>query len=167
MVQVRSLSLSRSTNPLSLSRSFSLSLSLGTAGSACVLLRCSAKHCCRARSLSQSESACENLSFWLAVEDFKKLDETDPTRWNDAAKLVSEFINVDAPRQVNISGKARAVVEKAFEEKKIEQTTFDQAQKTIFGLIKRDNFPRYVNSDEFSAMLAQVGAYNNISIMKA
>ena len=114
-------------------------------------------HAARAR---QGESSGENIAFWQKVEDFKKLDETDPTRWNMASEIMSEYINEDATSAVNISGKARSAVKKALDEKTLDQTTFDQAQKMIVSVMKRDGFPRYITTHNFSAFLSTIGAYN-------
>ena len=73
--------------------------------------------------------------------------------------MFEEYIITTAPRMVNISAKVRKAVEKSFEEGDVQLDVFDRAQKAIENVMKRDNYPRFVRSDAFAALLEAIGGY--------
>lgn len=53
------------------------------------------------REFLKSEYSEENILFWLACEEYKKI-KTVPEMISSANRIYSEFVQTEAPRQVNI-----------------------------------------------------------------
>lgn len=52
------------------------------------------------REFLKSEYSEENILFWLACEEYKKI-KTDPEMISSANRIYSEFVQTEAPRQVS------------------------------------------------------------------
>ena len=115
--------------------------------------------CAALRRFLEAENADENLAFWLAVEEYRGLEDSDPMKWRRADEIFAEFVITTAPHCVNISAKCRQAVEKSFADKEVSGAVFDRAQKAIELLIKRDNFPRFLKSGSFTEFLIALGAF--------
>lgn len=63
------------------------------------------------REFLRSEYSEENILFWLACEEFKKI-KTVPEMISSANRIYSEFVQTEAPRQVP----ARCEQDEAFKE---------------------------------------------------
>ncbi|XP_006634999.2 regulator of G-protein signaling 5-like isoform X1 [Lepisosteus oculatus] len=85
----------------------------------------------------------ENIAFYLACEDYKipkstsKLDAM-------AKKIYEEFIESDAPREVNIDHETRNITK--FNLVKPSISCFDLAQNKIYTLMEKDSYPRFLRS---------------------
>ncbi|XP_008293753.1 regulator of G-protein signaling 21-like [Stegastes partitus] len=94
----------------------------------------------------------ENLLFWLACEDYKKT--TSVTEMTVAAKRIyAEFVQVDAPRQINIDCVTREEISENISQPG--PNCFDRAQKLIYGLMENDCYPRFLKSEIYQAHLEQ------------
>ncbi|TSS97516.1 Regulator of G-protein signaling 21 [Bagarius yarrelli] len=98
----------------------------------------------------KSEYSEENILFWLACEEYKKIScRTEMTC--EANRIYSEFVQTEAPRQINIDCKTRATITKNISEPDL--STFDMAQALIYRLMTRDSYPRFLKSDLYQALL--------------
>nr|XP_033817502.1 regulator of G-protein signaling 21 [Geotrypetes seraphini] len=101
------------------------------------------------RTFLKSEFSEENLEFWLACEDYKKT-RSSTKMISKARKIYSEFIENEAPKEINIDFKTRDAISK-----NISQPTpacFDEAQKIILRLMAKDSFPRFLRSDAYKEL---------------
>ncbi|XP_039204905.1 regulator of G-protein signaling 5 [Crotalus tigris] len=102
------------------------------------------------RTFLQSEFSEENIEFWIACEHYKKTKL--PTKMTEKAKKIyEEFIQSDAPKEVNIDHFTKSVTMKNLVEPSI--STFDLAQKRIFMLMEKDSLPRFVRSNLYGELV--------------
>ncbi|XP_069792399.1 regulator of G-protein signaling 8-like isoform X2 [Narcine bancroftii] len=104
------------------------------------------------RAFLRSEYSDENIEFWLACEDYKKTKS--PTKMaSKARKIYSEFIDVQAPREVNIDFQTRELTRKNLLEP--DHACFNDAQKRVYSLMERDSYPRFLRSKIYLDVLNQ------------
>ncbi|XP_030646993.1 regulator of G-protein signaling 21-like [Chanos chanos] len=94
----------------------------------------------------------ENILFWLACEEYKKIPSS-PERISAASKIYSEFVQVDAPKQINIDSETRKII--AANISTPDLNSFDKAQTLIYNLMARDSYPRFLKSEIYQAILKQ------------
>lgn len=92
----------------------------------------------------RSEFSEENIEFWIACEEYKKI-KLPVKRVEQAKKIYEEFIQSDAPKEVNIDHFTKSVTMKNLVEPSV--STFDLAQERIFALMEKDSLPRFVRSN--------------------
>ncbi|XP_075616453.1 regulator of G-protein signaling 8 isoform X1 [Balearica regulorum gibbericeps] len=91
------------------------------------------------RAFLKTEFSEENLEFWLACEDFKKTRSAAKLA-SKAQRIFEEFIDVQAPREVNIDFQTRELTRRNMQEPSL--TCFDQAQGKVHSLMEKDSYPR-------------------------
>uniref|UniRef100_A0A8C6VDE2 RGS domain-containing protein n=1 Tax=Naja naja TaxID=35670 RepID=A0A8C6VDE2_NAJNA len=91
----------------------------------------------------KSEFSEENLDFWLACEDYRKLRGCDKLQ-ESAKKIFDQYITIQAPKEVNLDSQTRDVTNRNI--LLPTRSCFDQAQKRIFGLMEKDSYPRFLRS---------------------
>ncbi|XP_067892603.1 regulator of G-protein signaling 8-like [Heterodontus francisci] len=104
------------------------------------------------RAFLRSEYSEENIEFWLACEDYKKT-KSPAKLTSKAKKIYSEFIDVQAPKEVNIDFQTRELTKKNLLEPA--HTCFNDAQKRIYSLMERDSYPRFLRSKVYLDVLNQ------------
>ncbi|XP_056379272.1 regulator of G-protein signaling 5 isoform X2 [Hyla sarda] len=92
----------------------------------------------------------ENIEFWMACEEYKKIKSPNKMAAK-AKKIYEEFIQTDAPREVNIDHFTRAVTTKNLVEPS--SSSFDLAQKKIFALMEKDTLPRFIRSEFYQELV--------------
>ncbi|XP_048353785.1 uncharacterized protein LOC125433326 [Sphaerodactylus townsendi] len=104
------------------------------------------------REFLKSEFSDENIDFWLACEDYKK---TQSDHLHDKAeKIYKEFVQSDAIKQINIDFYTRkTTVQKA---QNPTTSSFDEAQKSVYVLMEKDSYPRFLKSSFYLNQLNQV-----------
>ncbi|XP_072368982.1 regulator of G-protein signaling 5-like [Scyliorhinus torazame] len=85
----------------------------------------------------------ENIEFWLACENYKKI-KTPAKLAPEAKKIYSQFIKVEAPKEINIDFTTRELINKSIREPS--PSSFDVAQKLIYSLMAKDCYPRFLRS---------------------
>lgn len=99
----------------------------------------------RFREFLKKEFSEENVLFWLACEDFKRMQ--DKTQMQEKAKeIYMTFLSSKASSQVNVEGQSR-LNEKILEEP--HPLMFQKLQDQIFNLMKYDSYSRFLKSDLF------------------
>ncbi|KAM6165717.1 regulator of G-protein signaling 16 [Erethizon dorsatum] len=103
----------------------------------------------------KTEFSEENLEFWLACEEFKKI--------RSAAKLASrahcifdEFIRSEAPKEVNIDHETRELTRTNLQA--ATAMCFDVAQGKTRTLMEKDSYPRFLKSPAYRDLAAQASA---------
>ncbi|XP_039202267.1 regulator of G-protein signaling 8-like isoform X2 [Crotalus tigris] len=91
----------------------------------------------------KSEFSEENLDFWMACEDYRKLRGCDKLQ-DSAKKIFDQYITIQAPKEVNLDSQTRDVTNRNI--LLPTRSCFDQAQKRIFGLMEKDSYPRFLRS---------------------
>ncbi|KAJ8390444.1 hypothetical protein AAFF_G00103790 [Aldrovandia affinis] len=102
------------------------------------------------REFLKTEYSEENILFWLACEEYKKIKSTDEMVAT-ANKIYSEFVEVESPKQINIDCGTRENITKNISQPNLE--SFDKAQILIYRLMARDCYPRFLKSDIYQALL--------------
>lgn len=90
----------------------------------------------------RSEFSEENLEFWLACEEYRVSPlNLQKTR---ACSIYSQFINPDAPQEVNLDAETREALLSVMDSPCAD--TFNKAQQRIYSLMAKDSFPRFLRS---------------------
>ncbi|KAK2911626.1 hypothetical protein Q8A67_003759 [Cirrhinus molitorella] len=104
------------------------------------------------RSFLQTEFSEENLDFWLACEDFKRIKSLSKMATR-AKKIFTEYISIQSCKEVNLDSYTREHIKENMEN--ICADCFDLAQSRIFGLMERDSYPRFLRSDIYLELTNQ------------
>lgn len=90
----------------------------------------------------RSEFSEENLKFWEACEEYKR---SPASQLQGRAKLIyQQFIEADAPNEVNLDAATRDLTKQNMEEAC--PTCFDEAQRMIHILMEKDSYRRFLSS---------------------
>ncbi|KAG1931920.1 regulator of G-protein signaling [Pimephales promelas] len=101
----------------------------------------------------KSEYSEENILFWLACEEYKKITSV-PEMISMANQIYTEFVQTESPRQINIDHVTRDLIKQNVQAPT--RVCFDEAQKIVFGLMERDSYPRFLRSDMYRSLLESV-----------
>ncbi|KAM4721167.1 regulator of G-protein signaling 8 [Rhinophrynus dorsalis] len=103
------------------------------------------------RAFLQSEFSEENLEFWVACEDYRKTRSVNklPAK---AHHIFQEFIEVQAPREVNIDYPTREMTKRNLQHPTL--SCFDLAQLRVRSLMERDSYPRFLRSKIYNDLLS-------------
>ncbi|XP_038650828.1 regulator of G-protein signaling 8-like isoform X1 [Scyliorhinus canicula] len=104
------------------------------------------------RAFLRSEYSEENIEFWLTCEDYKKT-KSPAKLASKAKKIYSEYIDVQAPKEVNLDFQTRELTRKNLLEPT--HSCFNDAQKRIHSLMERDSYPRFLRSKIYLDVLNQ------------
>ncbi|XP_019357563.1 PREDICTED: regulator of G-protein signaling 1 [Gavialis gangeticus] len=106
------------------------------------------------REFLKSEFSEENMEFWLACEEYKKT-KSDHLH-GKAERIYEEFVQSNAVKQINIDYRTRETTAKKAQDPTL--TSFDEAQKTVYILMERDSYPRFLKSKAYLSLLNQLQA---------
>ncbi|XP_037105478.1 regulator of G-protein signaling 8-like isoform X1 [Syngnathus acus] len=95
------------------------------------------------RTFLKSEFSDENIEFWMACEDYKKI-KSSTKLLSKANKIFKEFIDVEAPREVNMDHQTREKTRQSLEEPY--PGSLNEAQALIYSLMEKDSYPRFLKS---------------------
>ncbi|KAI5127374.1 regulator of G-protein signaling 5 [Manis pentadactyla] len=102
------------------------------------------------KSFLKSEFSEENLEFWIACEEYKRIKS--PAKMAEMAKKIyEEFIQTEAPKEVNIDHFTKDITMKNLVEPSL--SSFDVAQKRIRALMEKDSLPRFVRSEFYEELI--------------
>lgn len=102
----------------------------------------------------RTEFSEENIEFWLACEDFKTTESSTKLQ-TKAKQIYAVFIDKEAPKEINIDHSTKATIEKNVLQPT--RSCFDAAQDKIYSLMKRDCYPRFLNSDIYLSLTKRRG----------
>lgn len=102
------------------------------------------------RCFLRSEFSEENIEFWMACEDYKKIK--NPVKMaSKAKKIYEDFIQYDGPKEVNIDHHTKGVTLRNLVD--ISPSTFELAQNKIYALMENDSFARFLRSELYQGLL--------------
>ncbi|XP_077309244.1 regulator of G-protein signaling 8 isoform X3 [Lithobates pipiens] len=103
------------------------------------------------RTFLQTEFSEENLEFWMACEEYRKTRSVNklPAK---ARHIFQEFIDVQAPREVNIDYPTRELTKRNLQHPSL--SCFDLAQLRVRSLMERDSYPRFLRSQIYNDLLS-------------
>uniref|UniRef100_A0A8C3JN41 Regulator of G-protein signaling 3 n=1 Tax=Calidris pygmaea TaxID=425635 RepID=A0A8C3JN41_9CHAR len=134
------------------------------------------------RAFLRTEFSEENLEFWLACEEFKKI-KSQSKMVSKAKKIFAEYIAIQSCKevragppagvglrgtvaargaahqpwslcpQVNLDSYTREHTKENLQN--ITRSCFDLAQKRIYGLMEKDSYPRFLRSDLYLDIINQ------------
>jgi len=98
----------------------------------------------------KSEFSEENIQFWKACRQYK--EEVPPEKLKEEAEAIFEkYISQSAPKLVNIDYQTtKEIMEKM---KSPSRETFQQAQHSIYLLMARDSYVRFIKSEKFQSAI--------------
>lgn len=98
----------------------------------------------------KNEFSEENIEFWIACEDFKKIK--DPQQIALTAKAIFEkFIQNDAPQEVNLDFHTKEGISQSIVQPTLH--SFDAAQSRVYQLMEQDSYTRFLKSDIYLSLL--------------
>nr|XP_061786762.1 regulator of G-protein signaling 21-like isoform X1 [Nerophis lumbriciformis] len=102
----------------------------------------------------RTEFSEENLDFWLACEEYHTL-HSDKKLLSKAKHIYALFIESDAPKEVNIDYKTKVAIQEELAEPT--RTCFQAAQLKVYSLMKKDSYPRFLQSDMYLGLARKKG----------
>ncbi|KAL4635039.1 regulator of G-protein signaling 5-like [Arapaima gigas] len=109
------------------------------------------------RSFLVSEYSEENIDFYLACEDYRNAKSSTELSVK-AKEIYEEFVQCDAPREVNIDQGTRNITKTNLEQPT--RTCFDVAQLRIYTLMEKDCYPRFLRSTTYQEYSSQLNSKN-------
>ncbi|XP_016044947.1 regulator of G-protein signaling 16 isoform X2 [Erinaceus europaeus] len=103
----------------------------------------------------KTEFSEENLEFWLACEEFKKIRSATKLA-SQAHRIFEEFVRCEAPKEVNIDHETRELTRTNLQA--ASATCFDVAQGKTRTLMEKDSYPRFLKSSAYRDLAAQAAA---------
>lgn len=100
------------------------------------------------KSYLKTEYSDENIEFWLACEKYKKI-ASQKKRFSVAQKLFKEYIQPQAPKEINIDSSTREDIITKIQEPT--QSCFNEAQKIVYMHMERDSYPRFLQSEIYKS----------------
>uniref|UniRef100_T1J7Q6 RGS domain-containing protein n=1 Tax=Strigamia maritima TaxID=126957 RepID=T1J7Q6_STRMM len=101
------------------------------------------------RAFLQREFSEENIDFWSACEEYKKVRPTKMS--TKARKIYNDYIAIQAPKEVNLDSTTRTVTINNLANPN--RHSFDQAQRRIQGLMESDAYLRFLQSELYLELL--------------
>ncbi|XP_018609523.1 regulator of G-protein signaling 8 [Scleropages formosus] len=95
------------------------------------------------RAFLKTEFSDENIEFWMACEEYKKI-KSPAKMATKANKIFDEFIDVHAPREVNIDFQTRQTTRQNLQEPTA--SSFSDIQGRVYSLMEKDSYPRFLRS---------------------
>uniref|UniRef100_A0A8C5WN46 Regulator of G protein signaling 13 n=1 Tax=Laticauda laticaudata TaxID=8630 RepID=A0A8C5WN46_LATLA len=108
------------------------------------------------KSYLKTEYSDENMEFWLACEKYKKI-LSQRKRISEAQKLFKEFIQPQAPKEINIDSPVREGITLKIQEPT--QCCFDEAQKIVYLHMERDSYPRFLSSQIYQSLIFTLSSF--------
>ncbi|EDM09540.1 rCG46567, isoform CRA_b [Rattus norvegicus] len=103
----------------------------------------------------KTEFSEENLEFWLACEEFKKIRSATKLA-SRAHHIFDEYIRSEAPKEVNIDHETRELTKTNLQA--ATPSCFDVAQGKTRTLMEKDSYPRFLKSPAYRDLAAQASA---------
>ncbi|KAM4635642.1 regulator of G-protein signaling 3a isoform 3-T3 [Polymixia lowei] len=104
------------------------------------------------RAFLRTEFSEENLEFWLACEDYKKI-KSQSKMASKAKKIFAEYIAIQSCKEVNLDSYTREHTKDNLQN--VTRSCFDLAQRRIYGLMEKDSYPRFLRSELYVDLINQ------------
>ncbi|KAM9384971.1 regulator of G-protein signaling 2-like isoform 2-T2 [Pholidichthys leucotaenia] len=99
----------------------------------------------------ESEFCEENIEFWSACEDFKKLTSSKDLA-SRASSMYEEFIKNEAPKEINVDYQTKNAIAQSLH--KPTATSFLAAQRKVYNLMENNSYPRFIQSNLYRELCA-------------
>ncbi|KAJ5073931.1 hypothetical protein M0811_08204 [Anaeramoeba ignava] len=93
----------------------------------------------------------ENLLFWKAIEEYKKIDEDELVE--AANNIYEKFIKEGSDNQININSFILGDCKERLSWRVPNPEAFSDAQSAVFSLMKTDSYPRFIQSKFYQDLL--------------
>uniref|UniRef100_A0A8C3A284 Regulator of G-protein signaling 8 n=1 Tax=Cyclopterus lumpus TaxID=8103 RepID=A0A8C3A284_CYCLU len=113
------------------------------------------------RTFLKSEFSDENIEFWMACEEYKKI-KSSTKLVSKANKIFQEFIDIQAPREVNIDYRTREKTKQSLEDPS--PTSLNEVQAKVYSLMEKDSYPRFLRSKMYQEMINRL--YSSHTILR-
>ncbi|XP_067430035.1 regulator of G-protein signaling 3a isoform X1 [Thunnus thynnus] len=104
------------------------------------------------RAFLRTEFSEENLEFWLACEEYKKI-KSQSKMASKAKKIFAEYIAIQSCKEVNLDSYTRDHTKDNLQN--VTRSCFDLAQRRIYGLMEKDSYPRFLRSELYLDLVNQ------------
>ncbi|XP_061703508.1 regulator of G-protein signaling 3a isoform X3 [Syngnathoides biaculeatus] len=104
------------------------------------------------RAFLRTEFSEENLEFWLACEEFKKI-KSQSKMASKAKKIFAEYIAIQSCKEVNLDSYTRDHTKDNLQN--VTRSCFELAQRRIYGLMEKDSYPRFLRSELYLDLINQ------------
>uniref|UniRef100_A0A8C9RJV9 Regulator of G-protein signaling 3 n=3 Tax=Scleropages formosus TaxID=113540 RepID=A0A8C9RJV9_SCLFO len=104
------------------------------------------------KAFLRTEFSEENLEFWLACEEYKKI-KSQSKMASKAKKIFAEYIAIQSCKEVNLDSYTREHTKDNLQSSS--RSCFDLAQKRIYGLMEKDSYPRFLRSELYVDLINQ------------
>ncbi|XP_026992443.2 regulator of G-protein signaling 3a [Tachysurus fulvidraco] len=104
------------------------------------------------RAFLRTEFSEENLEFWLACEDYKKI-KSQSKMASKAKKIFAEYIAIQSCKEVNLDSYTREHTKENLQN--VTRSCFELAQRRIYGLMEKDSYPRFLRSELYLDLVNQ------------
>ncbi|KAG8132827.1 hypothetical protein E2320_010655 [Naja naja] len=104
----------------------------------------------------KTEFSEENLEFWLACEEYKKI----PSKAKLAAKanrIFEDFVQNESPREVNLDHETREATRRNLAG--ATSICFEEAQAKTYTLMEKDSYPRFLKSAYYRDLIEQANGH--------
>uniref|UniRef100_W5MKL4 Regulator of G protein signaling 2 n=1 Tax=Lepisosteus oculatus TaxID=7918 RepID=W5MKL4_LEPOC len=103
------------------------------------------------RIFLKSEFCEENIEFWLACEDFRKI-KSPAKRASRANTIYNKFIKSEAPKEINLDFHTKDTI---IQNLQVPMTScFNAAQKRVYNLMENNSYPRFLQSEIYKELWA-------------
>ncbi|XP_061555171.1 regulator of G-protein signaling 3a isoform X6 [Phycodurus eques] len=104
------------------------------------------------RAFLRTEFSEENLEFWLACEEYKKI-KSQSKMASKAKKIFAEYIAIQSCKEVNLDSYTRDHTKDNLQN--VTRSCFELAQRRIYGLMEKDSYPRFLRSELYLDLINQ------------
>jgi hypothetical protein len=95
-----------------------------------------------------AEKVEENVAFYLEIQRYQATEEARD-RATLAELIVADYIDADAPFQINISSHLRSQIEALVAKGNSDKDLFNGALNEVLKLIESNNWPRFISTKQF------------------
>ncbi|XP_073700851.1 regulator of G-protein signaling 2 [Garra rufa] len=96
------------------------------------------------RLFMKSEHCEENIEFWVACEEFRKIRSRSKLR-SKAKTMYDEFIRADSPKELNLDFHTKESLHQSL--LILTQSSFKAAQNRVYFLMEHNSYPRFLDSE--------------------
>lgn len=105
---------------------------------------------------------CENVLFLLQVREYKDQYQDSPASKERARKIVEQYLDRDAPLEINLVDTTRKKVLNSMETH-IDIDVFNAAEREITNVVKSDSLKKWYLAPDFKNVLTQIVSSRNSS----
>ncbi|XP_043555754.1 regulator of G-protein signaling 21-like [Chiloscyllium plagiosum] len=102
------------------------------------------------KSFLKSEYNDENIEFWLACEEYKKI-KSPAKQASKAKKIFANFVEPMSPKEINLDYYTKEAITQNLHHPTY--TCFEAAQKKIYSLMENNGYNRFLQSDIYQNVL--------------